>query len=326
MTPSDSAHGGLVFAGRQSQTLHRFCRAAAATFTDYGHPVDRLSVREDGTALVLTSRYRLRLTLNEPGASLPERCLRIDRAAGLNCGRRAPFPEQAQHRLALALTPVSPGSEDRDLTEMILVIMLFRMIDLCSVSEVEWLSPETILSKERFLSAFRSVTPRRVSLSEALDQKGPRKSTRPPMRRIELDEGLPTLPESLAAVTPRHPVVKPTHPAPVPAAAMPPRPIQLTGPGGLDLAARVDRPATAPDSAPQIATAIAQGDIRRLATWGMTGVLATLSLPAALPMAALNLARGEDFRLNTQVLSLAGLLVILQNSGALAQIVSHLPG
>ena len=69
----------------------------------------------------------------------------------------------------------------------------------------------------------------------------------------------------------------------------------------------------------------AENDIRRLATWGMTGVVTLMSGPVGLSMAAVNLARGEDFRLNTHVLSLTGLLVMLQSSGALAGAVSYLP-
>ncbi|MEX0285810.1 MAG: hypothetical protein AB3N23_14475 [Paracoccaceae bacterium] len=63
-------------------------------------------------------------------------------------------------------------------------------------------------------------------------------------------------------------------------------------------------------------------DIRRLATWGMTGVVTCLSGPVGLSMAAVNLLRGEDFRLNTQVLSLTGFLCVTSSTGVMAQIVS----
>jgi len=57
----------------------------------------------------------------------------------------------------------------------------------------------------------------------------------------------------------------------------------------------------------------------------MTGMMVFLSTPVAASMAAVNLIRGEDFRMNTQVLSLTGLLVSLQSSGALASAVSYIP-
>jgi hypothetical protein len=99
--------------------------------------------------------------------------------------------------------------------------------------------------------------------------------------------------------------------------------VELTDEEALSLAYRVcphpdviDMPSKSDEAA---------SDIRRLATWGMTGMLGFLSAPVALSMVAVNLARGEDFRLNTHVLSLTGLLVMLQSTGALANAVSYLP-
>ena len=66
-------------------------------------------------------------------------------------------------------------------------------------------------------------------------------------------------------------------------------------------------------------------DVRRLATWGMTGMMVFLSGPVAVSMAAVNLVRGEDFRLNTHVLALTGFLVTMQSSGMLSSVVAHLP-
>ena len=69
----------------------------------------------------------------------------------------------------------------------------------------------------------------------------------------------------------------------------------------------------------------AESDIRRLASWGLTGVVACLSGPVGLSMAAVNLMRGEDFRLNTHVLALTGFLVVSTSNGMVAQVVSALP-
>ncbi|TNF58872.1 MAG: hypothetical protein EP307_11545, partial [Rhodobacteraceae bacterium] len=51
-----------------------------------------------------------------------------------------------------------------------------------------------------------------------------------------------------------------------------------------------------------------RNDLQRLTAWAMTGCIATLSLPVAASLAAVNLIRGEDFRLNTQVLSMTVLV------------------
>jgi hypothetical protein len=59
----------------------------------------------------------------------------------------------------------------------------------------------------------------------------------------------------------------------------------------------------------------ARNDIQRLTAWAMTGCVATVSLPVAASLAAVNLIRGEDFRLNTQVLSLSGLVGTVSGFG-----------
>lgn len=53
----------------------------------------------------------------------------------------------------------------------------------------------------------------------------------------------------------------------------------------------------------------------RLASWAMTGTVATLSLPVAAAVAVISLGKGEDFRLNTQALSVTGLFAALNAAG-----------
>lgn len=65
-------------------------------------------------------------------------------------------------------------------------------------------------------------------------------------------------------------------------------------------------------------------DILRLTSWGMTGAVASMSAPIALSLAAVNLIRGEDFRLNTQVLAYTVAIVALNSSGAFAGVASAL--
>ncbi len=59
----------------------------------------------------------------------------------------------------------------------------------------------------------------------------------------------------------------------------------------------------------------ARNDIQRLTAWAMTGCVATISLPVAASIAAVNLIRGEDFRLNTQVLSFTALVGTVSGFG-----------
>ena len=69
----------------------------------------------------------------------------------------------------------------------------------------------------------------------------------------------------------------------------------------------------------------AENDIRRLTAWGMTGMLVFLSGPVALSMAAVNLVKGEDFRLNTHVLALTAFVASFSGSGLLSNALSYLP-
>lgn len=60
----------------------------------------------------------------------------------------------------------------------------------------------------------------------------------------------------------------------------------------------------------------------RLATWSMSYSVAAFSLPVAGSLVAYNLMRGENLRLNSQLMALTGLMVTLSHTGAFRQIAS----
>lgn len=276
-------HGGLVFLGDDAAALDRFCRIVAATLEDYGHPVDRQCVTDPHNARVVTSRYLVNLTLD-------------DRRYRGKAPELAAEDGRARHRLEIEMTPVSGGYEDRDISELMMVVMLYRMVDICSTEAIEWMDPGTVLTIDQFLSAFSNVTPHRVG------------GHRRPARFAPVEDTEPQLADRFDTLT---------------GGTGEDELVALSADEELALAFRADRGA---DAAPaQSAEEKAQNDIRRLAAWGMTGMVAFLSAPVAASMAAVNLARGEDFRLNTQVLSLTGCLAILHGTGALAQAISVLP-
>lgn len=66
-------------------------------------------------------------------------------------------------------------------------------------------------------------------------------------------------------------------------------------------------------------------DIERLGSWVLTGGAAMICLPVAASLSVVNLLKGEDFRLNTQMLTLAGLGVVLNGNGAFAQVLDLFP-
>lgn len=301
MGRADKYHGGLVFAGNQDNALDRFCRIVASTFEDYGHSVDRQTILDDHIARIATEHYMLKLTLlpwGSPSETI-QRSARMDAAAGLNTARmNGQFDE---HHLDITLTPVSPGHEDIEVTELMLVVMLYRMVDAFPVRQIEWLNSDTVLRVDQFMSAFTNVSPHRVrSRQEVQIPAG--------HRFASIEDTEPGLARHCDAI-----LGKTAHGG---CEGL----IELTDEEMLALAfrdgPRPDEYAFGED---------VPSDIRRLATWGMTGMLAFLSTPVALSVAAVNLARGEDFRLNTQVLALTGCVIAMHSSGLLSTAVNALP-
>ena len=288
VTTTGRYHGGLVFFGYAENPLDQFSRIVSATLEDYGHPVERQTLQGGTAAVILTSQYKVNLTLEDLG--------------DLNCGQAVPSYEDQAQRVTIEFTPVLAGREDRDITELMMVVMLYRMVDICDAEQIEWMDPDTVLPVEEFLGAFSRISPRRVrGRQEILDQNG--------QRFADVEETAPDLMEHYDTILGQTP-----HGGEVGL-------IDLTQEETLALAFRTGpHPSELTPDQEEAAS-----DIRRLATWGMTGMVMFLSAPVAVPLAAVNLVRGEDFRLNTHVLSLTGLLVVLQSSGALASVVNYIP-
>jgi hypothetical protein len=284
--------------------MDRFCRIASASLDDYGHPVDRQSVKTPYEARITASHYQVLLNLKqtELASDQATRSIRLDEAGRLNPGRVSAL--DMPWRLEIKLCPVDPGHDDRDISELLMVVMLYRLVDICEASAIEWLKPETVLTLNHFLAAFTDIPSGRIrARQEIMDVQDPRFA---PI--ADTEQALSKQFDKIAGQTPHRGKFGP---------------ISLSDEEALSLAFRVE-----PHPKEYVSTDEedeAQSDIRRLAIWGMTGMLAFLSTPVALSMAAVNLAKGEDFRLNTNVLSLTGLLVMLQSSGALAHAVSYLP-
>lgn len=290
MTQSGRYHGGIVFLGNPEAPLDQASRIVSGTLEDYGHQVERQSVQGGQTARILSSQYMVQVTLGE-----------YTDPRGEELESLFMFDEDPQ-RIAIEITPVDPGQEDRDITELMMVVLLYRLVDALDVEHVEWMDPGTKLEVKDFLGAFANVSPRRIKgRQEVLDQHG--------QRFAPIEDTAPDLMHHYDAI-----MGQPAHGNEFGL-------IDLSDEEALALAFR-EGPHPNELSPEQQEAA---NDIRRLATWGMTGMLCFLSAPVAASMAAVNLARGEDFRLNTNVLSLTGFLVVLQSSGALASVVSILP-
>ncbi|SDC91717.1 hypothetical protein [Ruegeria marina] len=295
-------HGGLVFLGNEEGVLDRFSRIVTATLEDYGHAVERQTLLSDREARIVSSQFLVKLTL-ETNIDGDSHIRRMDETAGLN-RRGHQVKQYNRNRLVVSMMPVSDMIDDKDVTELMLVVMLYRMVDLYTSELIEWLDPNVRLTVEQFLGAFSNVSPRRV--------RGP--------QQVFFDHGdrFAPIDETAPDLAMRYDMImgRKAHEGEIGL-------VELTEQEALALAFRSE---PRPDEYDGLSSEeSAQNDIRRLASWGMTGCLAFVSAPIAVSLAAVNLIRGEDFRLNTQVLSLTAALVFMQSSGMLTSVISLLP-
>lgn len=302
MAQTGRYHGGLVFLGTEEGVLDRFSRIVTATLEDYGHAVERQTLLSDHEARIVSSQFLVKLTL-EADVEGDTHMRRMDETAGLN--RRAqPVKKRNRNRLVISMMPVSDMIDDKDVTELMLVVMLYRMVDLYTSELIEWLDPNVRLTVEQFLGAFSNVSPRRVrGRQQVLFNQGD--------RFAPIDETAPDLALRYDTIMGRA-----AHEG---ESGL----VELTEQEALALAFRSGpRPDEYDALSPEER---AQNDIRRLASWGMTGCLAFVSAPIAVSLAAVNLIRGEDFRLNTQVLSLTAALAFMHSSGMMTNVLALLP-
>lgn len=302
MNPKHSYHGGLQFDGETEGAIERFGAIVAMTLEDYGHLVERKTLTSLNEASIVTSQYLVRLTLDTQVPETTERFERMDRAAGLKTAHR-PSVTLPKNRLVIRISPVSPLLDDSEVSELMMVVILYRMVDICATQRVEWLSPNTVLTIEQFMSAFDTLTP-----SKQRDRKQIFEAVSGPFAGMDI-------PAEEDLDEPQKQALKPAA-----------RPIQLSDEQLLSIAFRtetieqpIDRDGdTRPLDHEQ------PSDILRLTSWGLTGAVASVSVPIAASMAAVNLIKGEDFRLNTQVLAYTVAISALSTSGAFAGVANVL--
>ncbi len=301
MTPKHSYHGGLQFNGETEGAIERFAAIVAATLEDYGHLVERKTVRDTTEASIVSCQYLVRLTLDTQVVQTEDRFERMDRAAGLKTIQK-PAVTLPENRLTVTICPVSALLDDSEISELMLVVILYRMVDICSTQRVEWLSPNTVLTIQQFMSAFDTLPP-----AKKRNRKQIFEAVSGPFAGLDITE--------------EEDLDEPEKKALKPAA----RPIQLSDEQLLSIAFRTetteqtsDRDDTPPLDHDQ------PNDMLRLTSWGLTGAVASVSVPIAASMAAVNLIRGEDFRLNTQVLAYTVAISALSTSGAFAGVANAL--
>nr|WP_171210741.1 hypothetical protein [Ruegeria sp. HKCCA5426] len=302
VTPKHSYHGGLQFNGNTDGAIERFAAIVAATLEDYGHLVERKTVRDTTEASIVSSQYLVRMTLDTQVVQTEDRFERMDRAAGLKTIER-PAVTLPENRLTITISPVSALLDDSEISELMLVVILYRMVDICATQRVEWLTPNTVLTIEQFLSAFDTLPP-----AKKRNRKQIFEAVSGPFAGQKINEEVLDEPQKTA--------LKPAA-----------RPIQLSDEQLLSIAFRTETETTEQSSDRDDTPPLDHdqpSDILRLTSWGLTGAVASVSVPIAASMTAVNLIRGEDFRLNTQVLAYTVAISALSTSGAFAGVASAL--
>ena len=322
-------HGGLVFPEKRSHTLDDFCRIVSASLEDYGHKVERTSRLTGEQARITTGQYVALLSLvNIPAPSdTIQRSERVDEAGEINLRRRDTVARPS-NRLTVTLCATDRERDDSEQSEALLAVMLYRSVEATKPEFVEWLWDDAVLTADLFLQAFAKVSPRRVRSRQACLQDmatrfDPVEETARRIHHQIVTNGVPDAEAEMfdpwnALARPGELVIQSAEAGNASASS--------ASLSEEDAIALVFRSEPGDDEQPvPFRLHYQQGDIWRLGSWVLTGAVAVLSGPVGLSLAAVNLIKGEDFRLNTQVCSLTGMLVVLQSSGALAGAVSKLP-
>lgn len=208
-----------------------------------------------------------------------------------------------RRRLVLTMKTAGQAAVAANQAQLILLVTLYRMIEAYTAKSVEWLEPDVILPAGQFMSAFAKVSPRRVRARQEILEAGNNRfasvedTAMSVSGRYDQIQGQPVFAKEGPVDIKEEEALAMTFRAG-------PRPDEIDG----------KLPARSRDS-----------NARRLAAWSMTGVVTCVSGPVGLAMAAVNLARGEDFRLNTQVLALTGFCGVVTSTGAIAQVAAALP-
>ncbi|GHG93034.1 hypothetical protein GCM10010961_25250 [Pseudodonghicola xiamenensis] len=281
----------MVFFEAPGGALDRLGQIATATFGEYGQSVDRQSLLPDGRLRLVTPRYTLTLRFDP----LPYAGPLVRPGTELQEMLRG----VALKRMTLELCPVPGLREDIETSEQLMVVMLYRMCETYPAHQIEWMDPEIRVGVEDFLGVFAAAWPRRIERQSARHYAKAQMFI--PVDEVagDLSQQAETLHNQLlASVEDGLPPLRPEQ-----ALALAFR----AGPG-----VAIGRPP-------------APTELQRMSAWGLTALLAFVSLPMAAGLATMNLIRGEDFRLNSKIAALTAGCVSLSSSGLLGAMLARLP-
>ncbi len=273
----------LVSCGSYSVTAESLTPMIVDVLREHGEMIPGLPVRSDdgktvtGRTIWVQARE---LPVADDRAAMSGRTAALNRQAGLSQGRHS---RAAEARGKLSITVGWHGTDGTDPGQRpagILADLIYEVVMQAPVDYVAWLSEEVLLTPGEFLSAYEGPS---AAAKPARADTDPQAHAEP--SETSLSDGVEEpLTERLMDELP------------------------LRGFGSA--APRFRTPETDVPEAEEVPS-----DQLRLASWAITGTVATLSLPVAAAVAVVSLGKGEDFRLSTHALSVTGLFAALSASG-----------
>lgn len=137
-------YGGLIYYGLPGSALAKCSCIIADTLEEYGHSVDQFSARANDVIALACDQYRLVLRMGEQ----PE-------AADSLADSQKPRP--GQQRVEISLQPNFPTHCDRELSEMLMAVILYRLVPALAAEQVEWMHPSATLTRSQFLNVFSNI-------------------------------------------------------------------------------------------------------------------------------------------------------------------------
>lgn len=281
-------HGGLVFYGDEDLGIEKATELVADTLEAFCQQIDRRTALSNGRARVTSARWMVKLATRpvpQPTDSERRRA-RLDAVGHLIPDDAADWP---QRRLVVTFCAADPTRVDEDNALRLLAETLRRLVLASDPRFVEWRTQDRLVPAQKFAAAMAQLSlPKCAGADDPPSRFGPVDSD---ARRLSVryDEYATDDPKQSRTL------------------------FDSLGPE-LALAYALNPPEPAQRHCWQ-----------RLAIWGLTGVIATVSGPVGLSVAAVNVLRGEDMRLNSHVLALTVSIGTLSSSGALASVISTLP-
>lgn len=285
-------HGGLSLTHESNRRLYEYCRTVSATLEDYGHQITHTDVMEDDVVHLVTDRFTVNLALHRP--ALGEAHCAI-----------GPIQPKGPSRLTIGLGATEAGNESPEHAQLMLVVVLYRLVQTYDAEYVEWMNPATRMPRRRFMNIFH-----RVSMERLHSVRAPSAPVSPRFAPVD---------ETAHSITRRYDAIS-----------------GQTAPSARDMVAAAAKSKTIAQALrkrtkKQAADMVAEQVVEEMNSKAapqkpkreMPSAFGYLSSALSSTIAALRQSRNNTYRLTGRILTVAGLVLVLKTSGALASVLNR---